>query len=309
MFTENDNLDITFTKLDSVLFEQFNARKMFPFRATAQDSRIFKVIDTTHSQYVEEVAKDVGLYQLTEELNPVATSTPAVKNEFITPINTYTNSIRPSKQLFDDNMHNVWQGMVKSMADKFFVSQDINAFGLYRNATTTTLCANGSPLITTSYPLIGGGTDYNLIPGPLSETTLEAAIVRMAEQKDEAGTVLGNYPVVLLVPQARLDDAVRITKSTLTPSSANNAVNVYLSVYGFEVMATPYLGSIIPGGSDQDCFLLSDSHVVTRYLRQGLETALTPWQFSQNLTYFYQANFREGYGAASQVGIVGIIVT
>lgn len=307
MFTERDNLDITYTKLDSVLFEQFNARTMFPFRATAQNSRIFKVIDTMHSQYIEEVNKDVGLFQATDELAPVATSVPAVRNEFITPIVTYTNSIRPSKQLFDDNMHNVWQNDVKAMANKFFVTQDINAFGLYRNSTTSTLCANGAPLVTTSYPLIGGGTDFNLIPGPFSETSLEAAIVRMAEQKDEAGVVLGNYPVVLLVPQARLDDAVRITKSVLTPSTANNAVNVYLSVYGFEIWSTPYLGSIIPGGSDQNVYLLSDSHTVTRYLRQGLQTSLRDWTYSDNLSYFYQANFREGYGAPSQVGIVGII--
>lgn len=307
MFTESDNLDITFTKLDSVLFEQFNAREMFPFRATAQDSRIFKVIDTTHSQYVLEVNKDVGLYQSTDELSPVATSVPAVKNEQITPIVTYTNSIRPSKQLFDDAMHNVWQQDVKAMAKKFFVTQDINAFGLYRGATTTTLCANGSPLVSASYPLIGGGTDFNLITGPFSESSLEAAIVQMANQKDEAGTVLGNYPRMILVPQARLDDAVRITKSVLTPSTANNAVNVYLSVYGFEVWSTPYIGSIIPGGSDQNVYLLSDSHSVTRYLRQGLQTSLTGWQYSQNLTYFYQANFREGYSAGSQVGIIGII--
>src|SRR5665213_804785 len=161
MFTEGDNLDITYTKLDSVLFEQFNARKMFPFRAVAQDSRIFKVIDTTHSQYVEEVNKDVSLFVNTAELSPVATSVPAVRNEYITPINTYTNSIRPTKQLFDDNMHNVWQNDVKAMANKFFVTQDINAFGQYRGATTTTLCANGGTLVSASYNLIGGGTDFN----------------------------------------------------------------------------------------------------------------------------------------------------
>lgn len=307
MFTEGDNLDITYTKLDSVLFEQFNARKMFPFRAVAQDSRIFKVIDTTHSQYIEEVNKDVTLFVNTAELSPVATSVPAVRNEYITPINTYTNSIRPSKQLFDDAMHNVWQNDVKAMANKFFVTQDINAFGLYRGSTTTTLCANGATLVSTSYPLIGGGTDFNQITGPISETSLESAIVQMAQQKDEAGVVLGNFPVMLLGPQARLDDMVRLTKSVLTPSTANNAVNVYLSIYGFEVMATPYLGSVVAGGSDQNVYLLSDSHTVTRYLRQGLETALTNWTYSQNLTYFYQANFREGYGAPSQVGLMGII--
>ena len=307
MFTEGDNLDITYTKLDSVLFEQFNARKMFPFRAVAQDSRIFKVIDTTHSQYIEEVNKDVSLFQNTAELAPVFTSVPAVRNEYITPINTYTNSIRPSKQLFDDAMHNVWQNDVKAMSNKFFVTQDINAFGQYRGSTTTTLCANGSTLVSSSYNLIGGGTDFNLIAGPFSDTSLESATVQMAQQKDQAGVVLGNYPVVILGPQARLDDMVRETKSTLTPSTANNAVNVWLSIYGYEVMATPYLGAIIPGGSDTNVYLLSDSHTVTRYLRQGLETALTNWTYSQNLTYFYQANFREGYGAPSQVGLMGII--
>ena len=189
------------------------------------------------------------------------------------------------------------------MAKKFLISQDINAFSLFRGAFTTTLCWNGSPLIATGYPLLNGGTETNLVTGTISNTSLQAAIVRLAQQKDQAGVVMGNTPKVLLVPTALFDTAVRVTNSVLTASSANNDVNVYLSVYGLAVFSSPYIDAI-SGGSDKAWFLLSDNHTVTRYIRQGLNTALTDWTFSDNLSYRYQANFREGYAAISQVGIV-----
>ncbi len=298
MFTEQNNLLITQTKLDDVLFEMFDGRSTFPGRANAQTSSVFKVIDTTHSAYIEAVNKGVTLFQNTAEATQIAVSTPQVANTFIVNINTYTNSIYPTKQLFDDNMFSVWSREVKDMAEKFFITQDINAFNLYNGAFTTTLCANGFPLIAANYTLLSGGTYTNFINAALTNTSLKNAITILAKQPDQAGVVMGNTPHVLLVAQDIFDDAVRITNSVLTSGSAQNDINVYLSTYGFVVYASPYM-------TNGTWFLLSNNHTVTRYIRQGLETALTSWQYSDNLTYKYQANFREGYGAISQVGIVG----
>lgn len=303
MFSEQNNLLITRTELDDVLFEAFDAPDIFPGRASAKTASIFKVIDTTHSQYIEAVNQGVGLFKTTQEFQNIAVSVPQVGGKFIVPIETYTNSIYISKQLFDDNMHGVWQRDVKDMAKKFIISQDINAFSLFRGAFTTTLCWNGSPLIAAGYPILNGGTETNLVTGALSNTSLQAAIVRLAQQKDQAGVVMGNTPRVLLVPTTLFDTAVRVTNSVLSAGSANNDVNVYLSVYGLAVYSSPYIDAV-SGGSDTAWFLLSDNHTVTRYIRQGLNTALTDWTFSDNLSYRYQANFREGYAAISQVGVV-----
>jgi hypothetical protein len=99
-------------------------------------------------------------------------------------------------------------------------------------------------------------------------------------------------------------NAVQVTQSVLVSDTANNAVNVYLSIFGIEVMTSPYLGAA-GGGSDTAWFLLSQFHGIKRVIRQGVQTALVSWEFSDNRSYKYQGNYREAYFAADWAGIVG----
>jgi len=108
----------------------------------------------------------------------------------------------------------------------------------------------------------------------------------------------------LLVPQALFKLATELTDSALIADTANNAINVYRSAYGFKVYSSPQLGAAA-GGSDTAWFLLTKNHSVSRLIRQGLQTALTPWQFSDNRTYTYQANYRENYFVPDYAGLVG----
>ena len=302
-FTEQQNLAIVRTELDSVFYQNFDYTDSFPGIATANTAAIFKPLNTTHAAYIEEIFKGSGLFSNIGETTTVPLSTPQVANKLTTYIKDFASGIEISKNLFDDNMHGVWSKTVADFAMVARVTQDDNAFALFRNAFTTTLTADGSALCAT-HTLIGGGTVVNNTTGALSTTTLNTGIVALRQQKNQAGVILGNVPNCLLVPSALFKKAVEITESALLADTANNNINVYRSAYGITVYTSPYLDAAA-GGSDTAWFLLSKNHAITRLIRQGVQTALRSWEYSNNRTYLYQANFRETVYCPDYVGVYG----
>ena len=307
MFTEQQNAAIVRTELDFVFFQEFEYDATTePGIATASSGELFKVQHTTHAAEIYEVFKGVGLYSQTGETQNVALDTPKVANKVFVNVLDWTKGVELSKDMFDDNMHGVWARIVADMATKARVTQDYNAFGIFRGAFTTTLCADGIALCSTVHVLLNGATYSNSLgaSGGLTSDTLFTAIVALRQQVDQAGVLLGNQPAILLVPTKLFKKACELTDSALIADSANNAINVYRSAYGFKVMTSPYLDAAV-GGSDTAWFLLSKNHSVTRLIRQGIETNLRAWEYSNNRTYFYQANFRESFYAPDYIGIVG----
>jgi len=202
-------------------------------------------------------------------------------------------------------MHGVWSHDVADFALKARVTQDNNAFKVFRNAFTTQLTPDGVAAISAAHPLIGGGTTSNLISGALSSTTLNTAIVALRNQVDQTNVVLGGVPSMLLVPSELFKLATEITESALISDSANNALNVYRSAYGITVWASPQLSAAVAGGSATAWFLMTRNNGVIRIVRQGIETALRDWRYSNNRTYFYQGNFREEVYVQDYSGLVG----
>ncbi len=306
MFTEAQNFSIVQTELDKVFFQQFDYDETFPGVAHATTAAIFKPQETTHAAWIQSVNKGSGLFPAIGETATVPLSTPRVTNKQTTQILTFAQGINISKQLFDDNMHGVWAEDVRDFASKAKDTQDYTAFGLFRDGFTTALTADGNAIFST-HTLIGGGTQSNTASGAgsaLSPTSLNTAIVNLVEQKDQSGVIRGSSPAVLLVPPALWKHAREITDSALIADSGNNNVNVYRSALGITVYTSHWLGAAA-GGSDTAWFLLANRHGFTRLVRQGLETALTDWRYSNDLTYFYQANFRENYFCADYAGSYG----
>lgn len=197
----------------------------------------------------------------------------------------------------------VWAEDVKDFAIKAKDTQDYTSFGLFRLGFTTALTADGSAIFST-HTLIGGGTQSNTGTAALTPASLNTGIVNLMEQKDQSGVIRGSSPKVLLVPPALWKHAREITDSALIADSAQNNVNVYRSALGITVYTSHWLGAAA-GGSDTAWFLLAARHGFTRLIRQGIETALTDWRYSNNLTYRYQANFRENYFCADYAGSYG----
>ncbi len=304
MFNEAQNFAIVQTELDTVFFQQFEYDSSTPGIATANTGAIFKMLTIDRAAYIGEINKATGLYSIIGETQTVPLGTPHVTNKYTILIKDFAEGIEISKDLYDDNMHGVWAEDVRQFALMGRVTQDQYAFGLFRGAFTTTLTADGVSFINASHPLIGGGTVSNLISGPLSNTSLNAAIVALRQQKNQAGVILGGVPTILLVAPANFQNAIQITQSALISDTGNNAINVWRSAYGITVYQSPYL-SADAGGSDTAWFLMTPQHSVSRVVRQGIETALRPWQYSNNRTYFYQANFRENVFVPDYAGAVG----
>lgn len=303
MFTSAQNSAIIKTELDTVFFPEYDYENSAPGLATSRTSAIFKVMNTTHGAYVEQVFKGAELFAQTGEVEGISMTTPKVANKLTTTILDFTEGVPISKNLFDDNLHGVYAKLVADFGMKARISQDDNAFKWFRNAFTTSLTADGGAFIS-SHTLIGGGTQSNLISGALTPATLQDAIVSLATQKDEAGVIMGAQPSILLVAPVNFINAVQVTQSALVSDTANNAINVYRSAYGITVYQSPFLGAVA-GGSDTAWFLLARNHSVTRLIRQGVQTALRGWEISENRSYLYQANFRETVYAPHWSGAVG----
>jgi hypothetical protein len=304
MFLAQDNLAIVRTELDTVFFQNFEYDGTSPGIATAENGKLFKKIPIDRAAYIGEVNQGSGKWKKIGEIGTVPTSTPRVRNKYTISVSDFADAIEISKNLFDDNMHGVWSEDVRQFALMARVTQDDNAFALFRGGFATTTTADGVYWFSASHTLIGGGTVSNLITGALSSLTLNNAIVALREQKNQAGVILGGSPAFLVVPPKLHKLAVELTESVLVSDAANNAVNVFRSIFGIEVMTSPYLGAAA-GGSDTAWFLLSKFHSVSRIVRQGVQTALRSWEYSNNRTYNYQGNFREEVFVPDYAGSVG----
>jgi hypothetical protein len=274
-----------------------------------KNAMIFRQETTDKAFDIEEVYRGVNLFPIISETQTVPTATPKVANKITTAIKDFAESVELSKDLFDDNMFGTWSRTVTDLALKARVSADANAFKIFRGAFNTTLTADGVALCG-NHALLNGAFysnslyDITAATTVLSSASLNAAITALAVQPDQAGVVLGQQPAVLLVPPALIKLALELSDSALAGDVSTNAINVFRSAYGYRVYSTPYI-SASTGGSDTAWFLLARNTGIKRIVRQGIETFLRPWGYSNNRTYLYQANFREEVVAVDYIGVVG----
>lgn len=314
MFTEAQNLLIIRTELDKVFSQKFDDQQSMPGRATANTAELFKPVTITNGAYVYAVNSGVGLFDRVDELSSVPQAVPRVTNKATVYPVKFAKSIILSKELFDDNMHGVWQRDVEDFATKARITQDFSAFAIFRGAFTTTLTPDAVAYVNTAHPLIGGGTTSNRLVTSevsgatstgLSTSSLNQAIVKLSKEVDQTGVIRGSSPSILLVPPELFMTATQLVESALVPENGNNAVNVFSMKYQLKVMTSPFLSAQSDGtGSSTAWFLLGSNHSVSRLVRQGVETALVPWQYSENVSYKYTANFRENYFVQDYSGII-----
>jgi phage major head subunit gpT-like protein len=317
-FTSAQNQALVQTELDEVFRQNYEAT-LPPQYATAMTGEIFKVTDTTHGAYIGSIHKGPGLFEKIGEVQGIPSYTAKIANKWTVTISDFGEGIEISKDLFDDDLHGEWESQVSELAIMARRTQDFNAFKIFRGAFTTTLTADGSALIG-AHTLIGGGTTNNQILSAdvgaattaLTTSAFNIAMKRLAEVKSQAGIPLQCVGDCLLVPPALFQVARQICVSALVPENANNAVNVFSMDYAVRVYQTVWIGTASPDGlgSDTAWFLMdSKRHAIRRFVRQGIVTNLRDWGYSNNRTYYYQANFREEVYAPDYIGIVGALGT
>lgn len=300
MFSASNKLNpsVVQTALDKVFFQAFDG-PMNPGWINAESSLVFRQDTMDNAAVVQQVFRGTGLWEKREEEQDVPSATPFIGNTITYIPSNYSQSIDITKNFFDDNMHGVYEAMIRDMAETGRLTREQNAFAVFNNGFTTSLTADGSALFADAHPLLGGGTVDNKMTAVLSETSLNDAIILLAKQKAQDGTIRGQLARTLLVPIELYKKAVEITESELRSNTPNNDINVYSSKYGINVVTSPYLTSTTAW------FLLGANHTVTRWVRQPVQTALIDWRFQRNNNYIYKGEFREVIGAVDYVGIVG----
>lgn len=315
MFTEASvNGSLSQTELDEIFRQNLELADP-PGWATAYSPEVFKVTNTTHSSYFGKVHRGPGFFQQIGEVQTVPTYLATVANKYTVIISPFADAIDISKDLVDDDLHGEWQAQVAEFAIAARESQSYNAFALFRGAFGTTLTPDGAAFCAT-HTLIGGGTQSNqLLTANISgatTTVLTTAAVQvaqkiLAEMKAQSGISARCVGDILLVPPALFFSANQISHSALVAENANNGINTLSMVYSLKPMQSVYLGAAF-GGSDTAWFLMdSRKHAVRRFLRQGIQTNLRDWGFSNNRTYNYQANYREAYAVTDYIGVVGAL--
>jgi len=298
------NPDVVKTELDSVFQQEFNNVDTLPGWVDETSSKVF-VQDTTDMGAVqEEVFKPTGFWDNKSEEEDAKLDTPRIGNKITTTILNPAQHVEIPKNFFDDQMHGSYEKMVKDFARKARLTKTRNAFGIYRGAFDSTTTADGAYLVSDTHTTLSGDTVDNKLTAQLSPSSLDTAMTKLLEQKDQNGDISGCMPRVLLVPPALFRTAKQIVGSEQEYGTANNNMEIYSSALGIYVVTNNYLGASA-GGSDSAWFLLGDNHDIRRYVREGVTTHLRNWTESNNHSYVYIGRFREVYRAIDYVGVIG----
>lgn len=200
----------------------------------------------------------------------------------------YTQQVRVTEETLDYNDFDQTVDAVGKMGISFGELLDLLAFNTLNVGFSTAETFTGGgittyhshmsdakPLFSTVHPLkVAGGTYSNADANgaPLSDTSLNDALVAIRQQKADDGTampLLGRF--VLVVPPALEKKAMELVGSELSPVSANNNIN-YFKGRMIDVVSSVYL-SAARGGSDTAWYLIvPEAGSIILNVHKGLET-------------------------------------
>lgn len=139
-----------------------------------------------------------------------------------------------TEEAYEDNLYaELSKKKAKALGRALAVTKQVRAADVFNNGfSATQLGGDGVALFSDSHPtLTGNQSNIPLSHADLSETSLEQAVLDIAEYKDERGILINAQPVSLHIPSELRFVAERILKSTLSTtifenSGANAATNV-----------------------------------------------------------------------------------
>jgi hypothetical protein len=135
-----------------------------------------------------------------------------------------------TKEELDDNLYEqVSRRRSAALAMSFRQTKENVGANVYNRAFTGAYTGgDGVPLCATNHPNVSGGTFANkpTVDADLSEASLEDALIAIMGFQNDRGLLINVMPRSLVVARQNWYNANRILKSTYTPGSADNSINV-----------------------------------------------------------------------------------
>jgi len=201
--------------------------------------------------------------------------------------------------LYDSLSARYTKGLARAMA---YTKQIKAANVLNRAFNSSYTYGDGKVLCATDHPLVSGGTNSNRPSSgaDLNETSLEAAIIQLANWTDERGLLIAAKANKLIIPADLMFVAERLMKTDNRVGTADNDINAIKSM------------GIVPGGFSVNNFLTdTNAWFLTTDVPNGLKHfTRAPMATSMDGDFDtgnarYKARERYSFGVSDPLGIFG----
>jgi hypothetical protein len=134
-----------------------------------------------------------------------------------------------TEEAVEDNLYDSLSARyTKALARAMAYTKQVKAAAVLNNGFNSAYTGgDGSALFSASHSLVSGGTNSNIpsTPADLNETSLEAAVIQIAQWTDERGLLIAAKPKKLIVPPALQFVATRLLETELRVGTADNDIN------------------------------------------------------------------------------------
>ena len=209
-----------------------------------------------------------------------------------------------TEEAVEDNLYDsIAKRYTKALARSMANTKQIKAADILNNGFTGgTAGGDGVDLLSTAHPTVSAGNQKNELTtsADLSETSLEQAMIDIANMKDERGLKIAARGMKLIIPSALQFAAERILKSNQRVGTADNDINA-LSSKG-----------MLPQGyvvnnflTDDDAFFIKTDvpNGMKHFNRAAIKTAMEGDFDTGNMRY--KARERYSFGFSDWRGIFG----
>jgi len=133
-----------------------------------------------------------------------------------------------TEEAMEDNLYeSLSKRYTKGLARSMAYTKQIKSVTPLNTGFSSYICGDGRPLFDTAHPLVSGGTNSNTpaTPADLNETSLEAAVIQIAQWTDERGLLIAAKPRKLIVPPGLMFVAKRLLDTELRVGTTDNDIN------------------------------------------------------------------------------------
>jgi hypothetical protein len=209
-----------------------------------------------------------------------------------------------TEEAVEDNLYDSLSARyTKALARAMAYTKQVKAAAVLNNGFNSAYTGgDGSALFSASHSLVSGGTNSNIpsTPADLNETSLEAAVIQIAQWTDERGLLIAAKPKKLIVPPALQFVATRLLETEQRVGTTDNDIN-----------ALKNNGSI-PEGYTVNNFLTDNNawflttdvpNGLKHFVRQSLVTSSDSDFDTGNMRY--KARERYSFGWSDPLGMYG----
>jgi hypothetical protein len=216
-----------------------------------------------------------------------------------------------TEEAVEDNLYDSLSARyTKSLARAMAYTKQVKAAAVLNNGFNggylggdgVSLFGYNSSSVLVNHPLISGGTNANTpsTQADLNETSLEAAVIQIAQWTDERGLLIAAKPKKMIVPPSLQFVATRLLETNLRVGTADNDIN-----------AIKNNGSVAEGYTVNNFLTDNNAWFLTTDVPNGLKHFIrTPLQNSMDGDFDtgnvrYKARERYSFGWSDALGIFG----